>query len=1057
MLKTFIERPVLATVVSIIFVVLGVIGIGSLPVEQYPEIAPPTVRVQTSYPGANAEAVLNSVVVPLEESINGVEGMTYMSSTASNGGSVSIEVFFKQGVDPDIATVNVQNRVSQALSSLPANVRQIGVTVRKQQSGNILFVAYSATNDEYDARFVQNYVDINILPQIKRVTGVGDAFSFGSNTYSMRIWLKPDALAAYGLNPSDVIAALNDQNIEAAPGELGANSEQSFQYTLKYTGLLKSAEEFENIIIRSSNSSVLRIKDVATVELGSQAYNVIIANDSHPSVLVGISQTAGSNASEVIANVKKVLEDSGKMLPEGVVYSLEMDASQFLNESIDKVLRTLIEAFILVFLVVLVFLQNVKSTLIPAIAVPVAIIGTFFFLLLFGFSINLLTLFALVLAIGIVVDDAIVVVEAVHAHMEAGEKDPFKATLSALREIAPAIVSITLVMSAVFIPVSFVGGTSGVFFKQFGITLAIAILISAINALTLSPALSALFLTSHDKPEGQSKNVFNKFNQLFNRAFNLMTRIYEKTLRFLGKKINRWMSLAVVAASLFLFIHLMRTLPSGFVPLEDGGTLMGVITLPPGSSMERTDSIVKQVVKMIDEVPNVRSTTSLSGQSFMNGVGSSYGSVFIKMDPWSERDITTDEVAAILTRKTSSIHNASFLFFATPTIRGFGLTSGIDLRIQDKTGGDIEHFYDVTNTFLAQLREHKEVLVAMTTFDPRFPQKEIHADVAKIKDAGITLNDVMGVLQAYIGSMYVSDINLYGKQYRVMVQAAPEYRSKLEDLNYLQVKMANGTMAPITEFITLKDVTGPQNLTRFNLYTAMNVTILPNSAAGYSSGDVLKVIESTTLPPGYGYEYAGITREEANSGGQTAIIFLLSLIFVYLLLAALYESYIIPLAVIFSLPVGLAGVFIFVYLSGLTGSGVVNNIYVQISLIMLIGLLAKNAILIIEYAVKRRKQGMDILQAAISGAVARLRPILMTSFALIFGLMPLATAHGAGAFGNRSIGISAIGGMFIGTLFGVLVIPVLFIIFQSLQERIGGKKAKQKLLNEKSNSNENRI
>ncbi len=1040
MLKTFIERPVLSTVISILFVVLGIIGIYTLPIEQYPNIAPPTVRVSTSYNGANANAVMNSVIVPLEEQINGVEGMTYMTSSASNGGSATITVYFKQGTDPNIAAVNVQNRVSQATSLLPAEVTQAGVTVRKQQSSTILMVCVSSSNPDYDGEFIQNYANINILPQIKRVAGVGDASVYGAKDYSMRIWLKPDVMNTYNLTPAEVIAALKDQNIEAAPGELGANSNQSFQYALKYSGRLQTSEEFENIIIRSHNAQVLRLKDVATVELGSLSYAVFAENDKKPAIIIGVSQTAGSNAQDVIAEIKKEMEKASSAFPSGISYSYEMDASEFLNASIDKVIRTLLEAFVLVFFVVFLFLQNFRATLIPAFAVPVAIIGTFFFLLVFGFSINLLTLFALVLAIGIVVDDAIVVVEAVHAHMDAGEKDPRKATLSALSEIAPAIVSITLVMAAVFIPVSFIGGTSGVFFKQFGLTLAIAIAISAVNALTLSPALCALFLKADHNPDIKDKNLMRKFYYYFNLGFTALTGKYKSSLQFLGKKSHRWITVAIIVAFTGLMLGLMKMLPVGFVPQEDSGGIMGMVTLPPGSSLERTDSIMKQTVRMAEQIPHVKSVTSLTGMSFMSGMGSPYGSLIIKMDPWNEREITTSEVSAIMKQKTDSITNATFMFFGTPTLQGFGMSNGVEMKMQDKTGGDVDKFFEVTSDYLDKLKQRDEVMIAMTTFDPRFPQKQVDANIAKIKDAGLTLNEVMSVLQAYVGSMYVSNFNIYGKQFRVMLQAAPEYRSKLDDLHGLYVKTSNGKMAPITEFISVKDVTGPQTLTRFNLYSSMDVTIIPNYMKGYSSGDVLNAMKEIDLPDGYGYDFSGMTREEVNSSSQTAIIFILCIIFVYLLLAALYESYILPLAVICSLPIGLAGVFLFIFISMATGSGIVNNIYVQISLIMLIGLLAKNAILIVEYALQRRRQGMSIVSAAIKGAVARLRPILMTSFAFIFGLLPLAFAHGAGAIGNKSIGISAIGGMLIGTIIGVLVIPVLFIVFQSLHERLSKHK-----------------
>lgn len=1034
MLKTFIERPVLSTVISILIVVLGCVGIFTLPIEQYPNIAPPTVRVSANYSGASADAVLNSVIVPLEESINGVEGMTYMTSSATNGGGASVTVFFKQGTNPDIATVNVQNRVSQATALLPAEVTQSGVTVRKQQNSTLLLIAISSNNPEYDDQFIQNYANINILPQIKRVPGVGDASAYGAKDYSMRVWLKPDVMTSFGVTPTEIIAALKDQNIEAAPGELGANSNQTFQYAFKFTGRLKSSEEFENIIIRSNKAQVLRLKDVADVELGSLNYSVISENNGNPSVVVAVSQTAGSNAKEVIDQVKEELAKAAESFPPGLKYEYESDASAFLDASIEKVLYTLFEAFILVFLVVFVFLQNIRATLIPAVAVPVAIIGTFFFLLLFGFSINLLTLFALVLAIGIVVDDAIVVVEAVHTHLDAGEKDPKQATLKAIGEIAPAIVSITLVMSAVFIPVSFIGGTSGVFFKQFGLTLAIAIVISAINALTLSPALCALFLKSHED-QMKEKSIFKRFYKYFNIGFGALTTKYGQSLKFLGRKGNRWITVGIIAVFTFLLVGLMKKIPTGFVPSEDSGIVMGMITLPPGSSLERTDSIMRETVAIAKTISSVESVTSIAGMSFMSGMGSPYGSMIVKLVPWKERDITSSDVVAMLKDKTKHIPTANFMFFGTPTLQGFGMSSGVELNMQDRTGGDVNEFFEVTTDFVDKLQKRDEVMMVMNSFDPRFPQKLIEADVAKIKDAGITLTEVMTAMQAYVGSMYVSNFNVYGKQFRVMVQAAPEYRTKLEDVSGLSVKTSNGKMVPITEFISIKDVTGPQTLTRFNLFTSMGITIVPNMIEGYTTGNVINALNEIELPDGYSYDFGGISREEVNSSNQTAIIFVLCIVFVYLLLAALYESYLLPLAVIFSLPIGLAGVFIFIFMSLMNGSGIMNNIYVQISLIMLIGLLAKNAILIVEYALQRRNAGMSIIKAAISGAVVRLRPILMTSFAFIFGLLPLATAQGAGAIGNKSIGISAIGGMLIGTIFGIIVIPVLFIMFQGLHER----------------------
>ncbi len=1038
MLKTFIERPVLSTVISVIIVVLGIIGLATLPVEQYPDIAPPTVQVQANYPGANADVVMNSVVIPLEEQINGVEGMTYMTSSASNG-MATIRVFFKQGINADIAAVNVQNLAARATPLLPQEVTQLGVTVAKQQNSTLLGFTLSTSNPDYDGEFLQNYANINILPQIKRVYGVGNASVFGAKDYSMRIWLKPDIMAAYKISAQEVSAALQDQNIEAAPGELGQNSDQSFQYALRYTGKLKTEEDFQNIILRSQNGQILRLKDIADVELGSLNYSVVSQTDRNDAVFMMINQTAGSNAQQVIADVKAVLKDAEKSLPSGVQFNFMMDSSEFLDASIEKVIHTLIEAFILVFIVVFVFLQDLRSTIIPAVAVPVAIVGTFFFLQIFGFSVNLLTLFALVLAIGIVVDDAIVVVEAVHAHLDAGEKDPKVATMTAMKEIAPAIVSITLVMSAVFIPVSFIGGTTGIFFKQFGLTLAIAILISAVNALTLSPALCALFLKAHDE-EHKQKSFLQKFYYYFNITFNSATQKYKQSLHFLGRKGHRWITVAIILVSSLILFGLMKMLPTGFVPNEDSGGVIGFVTLPPGSSLERTDSVVAQVVRIASEIEGVKGVTNITGVNFTAGMNSSYGTLVVKMKSWNNRKLSTNEVSAILKEKTSGIKDATFFFLATPTLQGFGLGAGVELQLQDRMGGDINKFNDVAQNLLQKLTARKDiVMMGMTNFNPAFPQKEISADLPKIKAAGLTLNQVMGTLQTYIGSSYASTFNLYGKQFRVVLQASPEYRKKIEDLNGLFVQTASGEMAPITEFIHIKDIDAPPTLSRFNMYSSIDLTIVPNLIDGKSTGDVLNLLEEfsqdkTILPDGYTYEFSGMTREEANSGNETVLIFGICIIFVYLLLCALYESYIIPLAVLFSLPVGLAGVFIFLMIFGVS-QGIVNNIYVQISMIMLIGLLAKNAILIVEYAIQRRQQGMSIIEAAVNGAVARLRPILMTSFAFIAGLLPLMFASGAGAIGNKSIGISAVGGMFIGTMIGVLVIPSLYIIFQSIQDK----------------------
>lgn len=1045
MLKTFIERPVLSTVISIVIVVLGIIGIATLPVEQYPDIAPPTVQISAEYPGANADVVMKSVIIPIEEAVNGVEGMTYMTSTSSNSGQANITVYFTKETDPDIAAVKVQNLVATTNSQLPSEVNQIGVTVKKQLSSYILMMSISSDNPEYNAEFIQNYANINLIPQIKRVYGIGDASVMGAKDFSMRIWLKPDVMATYKISSGEVIAALQDQNVEAAPGELGQNSNQTYQYTLKYTGRLAAEEEFANIIIRSENDHVLRLKDVADVELGSLNYSVASHMNGDESIMMMISQTGGTNAQELINNVKEVVNNASESFPPGLKVTYMMDSNEFLSASIEKVLHTFVEALLLVFLVVFIFLQDWKSTLIPAIAVPVAIIGTFFFLQVLGFSINILTLFALVLAIGIVVDDAIIVVEAVHAQMENGEKDPKKATLAAMKEITPAIISITLVMASVFIPVSFIGGTSGVFFKQFGLTLAISIAISAINALTLSPALCALFLKPHKEgAEGKKKNFFQRFFYAFNIGFNAGTQKYKSSLQFLGKKNHRWITLAIIFVFSFVLYGMMKMIPTGFVPQEDGGGVMGVISLTPGSSLERTDSVVKQVAKIAEEIEGVEFIQDLTGLNILNGssgVSSSYGSMVIKLKHWDDRELSASEVAAIMTEKTKNIQNATFMFFGMPTLQGFGMSTGVEVRLQDKTGGDIQKFYKIMNDVLAKMNQRQEVMVAMTTFNPNFPQKQINADMAKIKAAGITLADVMNALQANIGSIYASNFNLYGKQFRVMVQAAPEYREKLENMSGIYVQTGSGEMSPVTEFITISDITGPQMLSRFNMFQSMDLTIVPNFPNGYSTGDVINVFEEVskeTLPEGYSFEYSGMTREETGQGSQIILIFAICLIFVYLLLAALYESYILPLAVLASLPIGLAGVFIFLFIFGLS-QGIVNNIYVQISMVMLIGLLAKNAILIVEYAIQRRQQGQSIVEAAINGAVARLRPILMTSFAFICGLLPLMFANGAGAIGNQSIGISAVGGMFIGTMIGILVIPTLYILFQSLQERFSGK------------------
>ncbi|WP_281232990.1 efflux RND transporter permease subunit [Flavobacterium gelatinilyticum] len=1032
MFKKFIQRPVLSTVISVIIVILGVLGLIELPISQYPDIAPPTVNVAASYTGANADVVLKSIVIPLEEQINGVENMTYMTSTATNDGNASIKIFFKVGTNPDLAAVNVQNRVSRATSLLPVEVTQAGVTVTKSQSSNLLIFSLYSDDKAYDQTFLQNYAKINLVPQIQRVVGVGDVTVFGAKDYSMRIWLKPDVMQQYKLIPSDISAALAEQNIEAAPGKFGENGNQAFQYVIKYKGRLTSAQEFENIVIKSvGNGQMLRLKDVAKVELGSLSYASTIKTNGVESAAMAISQTPGSNARDVINNSKKLIEEAAKNFPKGVKYTTMVDVNDNLDASIEKVIHTLIEAFILVFIVVFIFLQDFRSTLIPAIAVPVAIVGTFFFLNLFGFTINLLTLFAMVLAIGIVVDDAIVVVEAVHAKLDHGYKSAKKATIDAMDEISGAIISITLVMAAVFIPVTFITGSTGVFYKQFGITLAVAIILSAVNALTLSPALCALLLKPH-ADDHKHKSYLQRFYTAFNVAFDRVTQKYKRSVSFLSVK--KWIPIAsIVIAGLALF-YMMKTTPSAFVPSEDQGTVFANISLPPSASMERSDIIAKRVDSIAKTIPGVKNTLRIVGQNFTAGAGSAYSMVIVKLKPWDQRDLSVDDVIGQLFAKTSGIREANIFFISPPTIQGFGQSGGFEFQLQDKGGHTTAEFFKVNNEFLAKLSERPEIQYATTPFNPGFPQYMMDINLAKAKDAGVSVNTILSTMQGYYGGLYASNFNKFGKQYRVMIQASPEFRTNTQGLNKIFVRNSAGTMAPITEFVKMTRVFGPESISRFNLFTSIAITGAPKP--GFSSGDAIKAIQEVAaenLPAGYGYEFSGLTREELASGSETIFIFILCLVFVYFLLSAQYESYILPFAVLFSIPFGLAGAYLFSIIFKLN-----SNIYLQISLIMLIGLLAKNGILIVEFALDRRKKGLPIVQAAIEGAVARLRPILMTSFAFILGLVPLMFATGAGAVGNKSIGTGAVGGMLIGTILGVFVIPVLFIIFQSLQEKISG-------------------
>lgn len=1031
MLRRFIERPVLSTVVSIIIVTLGILGLVSLPISQYPDIAPPTIQVQTSYSGANADVVLKSVVIPLEQQINGVENMDYITSTAGNDGSANITVSFKIGSDPNMAAVNVQNAVARATPLLPQEVTRSGVTVQKKQTSNLLIFSVYSTNPSFDQTFLQNFTDINITPVIKRIPGVGDASASGSMDYSMRIWLNTQAMASYGLIPADITAALSEQNIQAAPGQFGESGGQAFQYVIKYPGTLVDTTQFGNIVLRSNlRSRLLRLKDVARIELGALSYFNSTRTNGYPAVSVSVAQVAGSNARDVITQTLKVMEAASKTFPKGVKYVILQNVDDFLTASIDKVLHTLFEAFILVFVVVFIFLQDFRSTLIPAISVPVAIIGTFFFLKLFGFTINLLTLFALILAIGIVVDDAIVIVEAVHARLDTGYKSARKASIDALDEISGAIVSITLVMSAVFIPVSFIGGSSGIFYKQFGLTLAIAIVLSAINALTLSPALCAIFLRPHGDDHTKKTNFLQRFYQAFNVAFERLTKRYTSTLTFFSRR--KWIPLGVLVLFTAGLIILAKMTPTAFVPEEDLGTINCNISLPPDASLQRTDIVTRKIEKLAATIPEINNVLAVTGRGQLSGTGSNYAMVVMRLIPWDQRKRSIQDIIKELNKKSADMTEAEIKFFAPATIQGFGASNGFAFQLQDKTGGDIAHFYKVNKDFLSVLTQRPEIQFATTSFNPNFPQYLMNVNVPKIKDAGLNVTDITNAMQGYYGGIYASNFNQFGQQYRVMVQASPEYRLTQESLNAVFVRTGDGVMVPITEFVTLSQTYGPQAITRFNLFNSISISGTPNPS--YSSGQAIAAIQESgaeTLPAGFGFEFSGITREELAGSSQTIFIFLLCLIFVYLLLSAQYESYLLPFAILLAIPVGIFGAFLFALLFGIS-----NNIYVQITLIMLIGLLAKNAILIVEYAVERRRNGMSIAEAAVSGAQARLRPILMTSFAFILGLVPLMIASGAGANGNRSIGTGAVGGMLVGTVFGIFITPTLFIVFQTLQEKI---------------------
>ena len=1048
-LYNFINRPVLSTVISILIVILGAIGLATLPITQYPDIAPPTVSVRATYTGASASTVLNSVIAPLEEQINGVENMMYMTSTASNTGSGDISIYFKQGTDPDMAAVNVQNRVSMAQGLLPAEVTKVGVTTQKRQTSMLVVFSLYDETDTYTDAFIENYAKINLIPQVQRVQGVGDANVMGQD-YSMRIWLKPDVMAQYKLIPSDVSTALAEQNIEAAPGQFGERSNQTFQYTIRYKGRLQQPEEFENIVIKSlPNGEVLRLNDIAEIQLDRLGYNFTNRVNGHKAVTCIVYQMAGTNATQTISDIENLLNEASTSLPAGLKLNISMNANDFLFASIHEVLKTLIEAFILVFIVVYIFLQDLRSTLIPTIAIPVALIGTFFVLSLIGFSLNLLTLCALVLAIAIVVDDAIVVVEGVHAKLDQGYTSARLASIDAMHELGGAIVSITLVMMAVFVPVSFMGGTAGTFYRQFGMTMAIAIGLSALNALTLSPALCAIFLKPHNTDHGNKKQTLvDRFHTSFNAAYDSILKKYKKRVLFFIQK--KWLSMGLVVISIVLLIFFMNTTPTGMVPNEDTGTLMGAVTLPPGTSQDRSEQILARVDSLIAADPAVSSRTMISGFSFIGGQGPSYGSFIIKLKDWDERSAVQNSdivVASLYMRAQKIIKEAQVLFFAPPMIPGYSASTDIEVNMQDKTGGELNKFFDVVNDYTQALEARPEINSAKTSFNPNFPQYMIDIDAAACKKAGISPSDILSTMQGYYGGLYASNFNRFGKMYRVMIQSDPLSRKNLESLKNVKVRNNQGEMAPIAQFISVEKVYGPDIISRFNLYTSMKVMVAP--ASGYTSGQALAALAEVAqenLPAGYTYELGGMAREEAQSSGSTTgLIFILCFVFVYLLLSAQYESYILPLAVLLSIPFGLLGSFLFV--NGMSAIGSIsslkmilgtmsNNIYMQIALIMLMGLLAKNAILIVEFALDRRKMGMSITWAAVLGAGARLRPILMTSLAMVVGLLPLMFAFGVGAHGNRTLGTASIGGMLIGMICQIFIVPALFVIFQYLQEKV---------------------
>ena len=1043
MLKKFIQRPILSLVISLFITLLGVLALSKLPVTQYPDIAPPAVSVTTKYTGANAEVCAKAVVTPLERAINGVPGMAYMTSVSGNDGTSIIQVYFKVGTDPDLAAVNVQNRVSTVLDELPEEVIKAGVSTEKEVNSMLMYLNLISNDSTLDEKFIYNFADINVLAELKRIDGVGFADIMGQREYAMRVWLKPQSMDAYEISAEEIIQSLRAQNIEAAPGKVGESSgrnPQSLQYVLRYTGKLTHKEQYENIVIKISESGeMLRLKDVADIEFGSLDYDVLSKENGKPSAAIILKQRPGSNASEVISNIKDRLEFlKSTSFPPGIDYTISYDVSRFLDASIHEVIKTLIEAFLLVALVVFLFLQDWRSTLIPVLAVPVSLIGTFAFMQLFGFSINLLTLFALVLAIGIVVDNAIVVVEAVHAKMEENKTDPKTATMQAMGEIGGAIVAITLVMSAVFIPVAFLDGPVGVFYRQFSVTMAISIVISGINALTLTPALCALILKNHNH-HPKSKNWLTRFFDGFNRYYDSIALKYRKLLDIIVNR--RIVTIGVLAIFSFATWGVGKVLPTGFIPTEDQGTIYVNVTTPVGATLERTEKVMNQIDDIAKTITEIESSSTLAGFSMMtDGSGASFGMSTISLKPWKDREKTADDIISLLKEKTNHIKDAEIQFFPPPAVPGFGNASGFELRLLDKTGsGNLQETYKITQNFIKAIKQRKEIKSIFTSFNPTFPQYLIHVDQDVAAKKGITVDNAMSNLQTLIGSFYATNFIRFGQMYKVMLQCDPKFRAQPEDILKLRVKNKDGEMVPYSLFCRIERIYGPEQLTRYNMY--VSAMLNGEAAEGYSSGDAIKAIEEVAkekLPRGYSHEWSGMTREEILSGNQVVFVFAICLLFVYLLLSAQYESLLLPLPVLLSLPIGIFGSLFFLYLIGLE-----NNIYAQVAMVMLIGLLGKNAILIIEFAILKRKEGRTVMESAIEGAMARLRPILMTSLAFIAGLIPLILASGAGAIGNKTIGAAAAGGMLFGTVFGVIIIPGLYIIFASITEKFVKKDIKE--------------